>query len=153
MPDFDRPFSPLVGIRTPTKPLSPKLKSNNRANNRSFFEEQLWEKRREKELEKMAQTQVREKYEREQIRKIRKQMEFKAQSISYSWFTLQKSTKPLTIPRSPKLGLENRISTPNANENSNPNISPIREHFEASTILQTSGISDENSFDFDFKFC
>lgn len=101
----------------------------------------------------MAQTQVREKYEREQIRKIRKQMEFKAQSISYSYFTLQKSTKPLTIPKGPSM--ENRSSTPNrnANENSNPNISPIRENLEESTILQTSGISDENSFDFDFKFC
>ena len=79
-------------------------------------------------------------------------MEFKAQSISYSsCFTLQKSTKALTIPRAPKLGRENRSISPN--ENANPNISSnIREPLDASEILETSDNSDENSFEFDFKF-
>ena len=61
------------------------------------------------EYAKQLENEEREKREKEEIKLIRKQMEFKANPLSNTnFFTIKPSNVPLTVPQGPQLYTEAR---------------------------------------------
>ena len=109
MPDFSIPFNIKPSLKIPTKPADVFLRTSERADKREIFHEKMWQKEREMEYAKQLENEEREKREKEEIKLIRKQMEFKANPLSNTnFFTIKPSNVPLTVPQGPQLYTEAR---------------------------------------------
>ena len=104
MPDFSIPFQVKPCEKPYTKPLNFFLSTEIRADQRDIFNEKIKEKERKNYFERKYEIEEREKREKEEIRIIRKQMEFKASPfINSGPFVLKPSQIPSTIPYPPQL--------------------------------------------------
>ncbi|CAG9324722.1 unnamed protein product [Blepharisma stoltei] len=98
MPNFSDPFQPKPCEKPPTQPMDFNLHTDYRAEQRSYYDEQIREKEREKALRKQKEEMEARQREEEEIKALRKQMEFKAQPIWEDAFVPKIVEKKLTMP-------------------------------------------------------
>ena len=109
MPDFSVPFTLRPSERPTTKPSEVYLNTSDRAVRREIFNEQISKKERDAENMRQFEIEERERWDREQVKAIRKQMEFKAMPYTNNTvFMLKPSQIPPTVPRPPHLETEVR---------------------------------------------
>jgi hypothetical protein len=77
-PHVEEPFKPLLGTTQTTKTDVFSFATQSRAEKRDIFEERIKNNIRNREAEALMKKQMEEEIERERVKRIRKQMEFKA---------------------------------------------------------------------------
>jgi hypothetical protein len=98
------PFRPLASNRSLTVPGTPDLKSTARALNRAEFSVEKNQRISIKKDREAQEKALEEANEREEIRKLRKALEFKATPfVNPSPMRLAPATRSLTVPESPQL--------------------------------------------------
>lgn len=109
MPDFSVPFSIKPREHSANPNFSLNLSTASRADQREIFNEKLLQKDREMALAKQQELESQKFSEQEQLKLIRKHMEFKANPLKpLNFFVPKPSQVPLTIPVSPVLQTELR---------------------------------------------
>ncbi|OMJ65226.1 hypothetical protein SteCoe_38760 [Stentor coeruleus] len=78
MPDFSMPFVPKLGQKQTTKTIEPSLYTECRADRREIFNEKVREKQRINDIRIQSEQEERRKRDDEEIKMLRKHMEFKA---------------------------------------------------------------------------
>jgi Targeting protein for Xklp2 (TPX2) domain len=109
MPDFSVPFFVKPCDKPCTKTLDVLLSTDERADKREIFNEKIKKKERDEEIRTRYENLEKEKREQEEIKAIRKYMEFKATAfVNNNVFVPKPSQIPLTVPQPPQLLTETR---------------------------------------------
>lgn len=84
MPDFSMPFVPKLGQKQTTKTVEPGLFTECRADRREIFNEKVREKQRINDIRAQSEQEERRKRDEEEIKLLRKHMEFKARPFFHN---------------------------------------------------------------------
>lgn len=105
MPNMSKKFTVVASEKELTTAKAPELDSLYRAEQRAEFDEHTQTRLATEEAEKEKAASEREKVEQEEVKKLRKTMNFKAQPIFKGRVVqVKKSIKPLTVSQSPSFG-------------------------------------------------
>jgi len=110
VPNFSNPFQPVHNCQF-TEPQEFTLNSQERAEDRKLFEEELREKERRREAQKQAQEEQRRLQEEMELKQLRKNLVFKARPVpEYQSLPGKPGTYSLTQPNEPQLMTSSRAS-------------------------------------------